>query len=54
MDDIDNDWQEFCDMQTEERHKFSNFVKPMKPIAVAKYKVDPPLPNPKLVAVGDV
>ena len=47
MDDIDNDWQEFCDMQTEERHKFSNFVKPMKPIAVAKNKDITPTLTPK-------
>ena len=47
MDDIDNDWQEFCDMQNEERHKFSNFVKPMKPIAAAKNKDVTPILTPK-------
>jgi len=30
MDDIDNDWQDFCDLQNEERHKFNNFIKPVK------------------------
>lgn len=27
MDDIDNEWQEFCDIEFEEQHKFNNFVK---------------------------
>ena len=36
MDDIDNDWQDFCELQIEERQKFSNFVKPVKPAIIIK------------------